>query len=65
MTRKEAIEEMIRIRKVAKNWKARDAWHVAMRERHSNLFDYAFCMNCRDKDPGPWEMPPIPEGVEP
>ena len=40
-----------------------DVWHEAVRDRHDALFNYAFCVN--GKDPGPWEMPPIPEGVEP
>ena len=65
MTRKEAIVEMIKIQKAVRNWRAKDAWHEAMRERNDALFNYAFCVNCRGKDPGPWEMPPVPEGVEP
>ena len=65
MTRKEAIEEMIKLRKAVKNWRAKDAWHAAVYDRYNDLFAYALCVNCRDKDPGPWEMPPIPEGVEP
>ena len=65
MTRKVAIVEMIKLQKFVKNWRAKDAWHDAVRDRNDALFDYAFCVNCRDKDPGPWEMPPIPEGVEP
>lgn len=65
MTREEAMAEMVQLHKVVKNWRARDAWHDAVRDRNDALFDYAFCANCRDKDPGPWEMPPVPEGVEP
>ncbi len=65
MTHKEAREEREKIRRVVKNWGAKDAWHDAVRDRYDALFNYAFCANCRDKDPGPWEMPPIPEGVEP
>ena len=65
MTRKEAIEEMIKIRKIVKNWNAKDPWHEAVYDRDAAIFNYAFCVNCRDKDPGPWEMPPIPEGMEP
>ena len=65
MTRKEAIEEMVKLHKIVKNWRAKDPWHEAMRDRNDALFNYAFCVNCRDKDPGPWEMPPRPEGIEP
>ncbi len=65
MTQDEAFEEFQSHYKVVKNWRARDPWHDAVRARHDALFDYVFCANCRDKDPGPWEMPPIPEGVEP
>ena len=65
MTKEEAIEEIGQLHKVVKNWRARDPWHDAVRDRYDALFDYAICANCRDKDPGPWEMPPVPEGVEP
>ena len=65
MTHEEALQERREIRKVVKHWKAKDPWHDAVRDRYDDLFDYVFCDNCRDKDPGPWEMPPIPEGVEP
>ena len=65
MTRHEAIEEIVRLHKIVKNWRAKDPWHEAMRDRNDALFDYAFCINCRGKDPGPWEIPPVPEGVEP
>ena len=46
MTPEEALEERHKIRQVVKNWRAKDAWHDAVRDRY-------------------WEMPPIPEGVEP
>lgn len=65
MTHEEALKERSEIRKVVKNWRAKDAWHDAVRDRYDALFNYTICANCRDKDPGPWEMPPIPEGVEP
>ncbi|MGN0854881.1 MAG: hypothetical protein ACI4R9_05100 [Kiritimatiellia bacterium] len=65
MTREEAFQQRREIRKVVKNWRAKDAWHDAVRDRYDDLFDYLFCSNCQDKDPGPWEMPPVPEGVEP
>ena len=65
MTREEAMEERAKLYDVVKNWRARDPWHDAVRDRNDALFDYIFCANCRDKDPGPWEMPPVPEGVEP
>lgn len=65
MTHEEALQERREIRKIVKNWRAMDAWHEAVRNRYDALFDYVFCENCRDKDPGPWEMPPIPEGVVP
>lgn len=65
MTRDEAFEEFQSHYDIVKNWRADDPWHEAVRDRHDALFDYIFCANCRDKDPGPWEMPPIPEGVEP
>ena len=63
MTKDEASEEYLRLHKIVKNWRAKDAWHDAVRDRNDNLFDYVFC--CNGKDPGPWEMPPVPEGVEP
>lgn len=65
MTHEEALKERSEIRKVVKNWRARDPWHDAVRDRYDALFDYAICANCWDKDPGPWEMPPVPEGIEP
>ena len=65
MTKEEALVEWIELGHKVKNWRARDPWHDAVRNRNDALFDYAICANCRDKDPGPWEMPPIPEGVEP
>ena len=65
MTHEEALEEREKIRQVVKNWRAKDAWHDAVRDRYDVLFDYVCCANCMDKDPGPWEMPPVPEGVEP
>ena len=63
MTKEEASEELSRLHKIVKNWRAKDAWHDAVRDRNDNRFDYVFC--CNGKDPGPWEMPPVPEGVEP
>ena len=63
MTKEEASEELSRLHKIVKNWRAKDAWHDAVLDRNDNLFDYVFC--CNGKDPGPWEMPPVPEGVEP
>ena len=63
MTREEALEEFLGHYKIVKNWRAKDAWHDAVRDRNDALFDYVFCRN--GKDPGPWEMPPVPEGVEP
>ena len=63
MTKEEASEELSRLHKIVKNWRAKAAWHDAVRDRNDNLFDYVFC--CNGKDPGPWEMPPVPEGVEP
>lgn len=65
MTHEEALEEREKIRKIVKNWRAKDAWHDAVRDRYDDLFDYVCCANKMDKDPGPWEMPPVPEGVEP
>lgn len=63
MTKEEASEELSRLHRIVKNWRAKDAWHDAVRDRNDALFDYAFC--CNGKDPGPWDMPPVPEGVEP
>jgi len=63
MTHKEALEERQKIRQVVKNWRAKDPWHLAVYDRYEALAGWAFCVN--GKDPGPWEMPPIPEGVEP
>jgi len=63
MTHDEALEEAVRLEKIMKNKKATDAWHKAVNGRLSDLFSYVVCSN--GKDPGPWEMPPIPEGVEP
>ncbi len=63
MTEDEAIQERGRIREVVKNWRAKDPWHQAMYDRYNDLGSFLFCNN--GKDPGPWEMPPIPEGVEP
>lgn len=65
MTHEEALEERAKISTIVKNWKALDPWHVSVIGRYNDLGSYVFCTNCRDKDPGPWEMPPIPEGVEP
>ena len=65
MTKDEAIEEIARLHDVVKNWRAKDAWHKTVYARNSALVCYVLCANCRDKDPGSWEMPPIPEGVEP
>ena len=39
MTRKEAIVEMIKLQKFVKNWRAKDAWHDAVRDRNDALFD--------------------------
>lgn len=63
MTKQEAIEEIGKLHKIVRNWRAKDPWHEAVRNRNDDLFDWAVCVN--GKDPGPWEMPPIPEGVEP
>ena len=65
MTHEEARKEIVNLHKIVKNWRAKDPWHDAVRDRNDALFEYAFCANFRDKDPGPWEMPPVPEGVEP
>lgn len=63
MTKEEALEEWIELGHKVKNWRAKDAWHEAMRDRNDALCDYVLCAN--GKDPGPWEIPPVPEGVEP
>lgn len=63
MTKEAAEEEFFRLHDIVKNWRAKDPWHEAMRDRNDDLIDYIFCAN--GKDPGPWEMPPVPEGVEP
>lgn len=63
MTKEEAIEEYGRIHDIVKNWRADDPWHDAVRDRNDALVSYILCAN--GKDPGPWEMPPVPEGVEP
>jgi len=65
MTQDEAFEEFLQLERIVKNWRAKDPWHDAVRDRNDALFDYIYCANCKDRDPGPWEMPPIPEGVEP
>ena len=63
MTKEEARKEAVMLYKTVKNLRAKDAWHQAVYDRINALFDWAVCSN--GKDPGPWEMPPIPEGVEP
>ena len=63
MTKDEATQEYHRLHDIVKDWRAKDAWHEAMRDRNDDLISYILCVN--GKDPGPWEMPPIPEGVEP
>ena len=63
MTKDEAFEEFLNLGDFVKNWRAKDPWHDAVRDRNDALFDYVYC--CNGKDPGPWEMPPVPEGVEP
>ena len=63
MTKQEAMEEDARLGAKITNWYADDDWHLAVYERLENLLDYWMCKN--GKDPGPWEMPPIPEGVVP
>ena len=63
MTKDEAAEEWKRLDDIVKNWRADDPWHEAMRDRNDALCNYVLCVN--GKDPGPWEMPPVPEGVEP
>ena len=63
MTKDEAFEEFQSHYDIVKNWRADDPWHDAVRDRNDALFNWVVCSN--GKDPGPWEMPPIPEGVEP
>ena len=63
MTKDEARKEAAKLYNMMKNRKATDKWHRAINGRISALFDWAVCSN--GKDPGPWEMPSIPEGVEP
>ena len=63
MTHEEAAAEAGRLYSMMKNRKATDPWHKAVNGRISDLFSYVVCSN--GKDPGPWKMPPIPEGVEP
>ena len=63
MTKEQASDEYDRLHRIVKNWRAKDPWHDAVRDRNDALVDYLLC--CNGKDPGPWEMPPIPEGVEP
>ena len=63
MTKQEAMEEDARLSAKITNWYADDDWHLAVYERLEDLTDYWLCS--KGKDPGPWEMPPIPEGVEP
>jgi len=65
MTQDEAFDEFQKIARTVKNWRAKDPWHDVVYDRYNALFSYVYCANCRDKDPGPWEMPPVPEGVEP
>ena len=69
MTKQEALEEYHRLHAIVKNWRAKDAWHEAVYDRCDILFDFVFASNYREfyhnDDPGPWEMPPIPEGIEP
>ncbi len=63
MTKDDAFEEYINLGHIVKNWRADDPWHEAVRDRNDDLISYIYCAN--GKDPGPWEMPPVPEGVEP
>ena len=63
MTKHEAMIEEAKLRAKVTHWYADDDWHLAVYERLEDLVDYWLCKN--GKDPGPWEMPPIPEGVEP
>lgn len=62
MTKMEAILEHAKIHNMIKDWRANDKWHKAMYARQSALQSYWFG---HGKDPGPWEIPPVPEGVEP
>ena len=63
MTKQEAMTEYAELWAKVTNWYADDDWHLAVYERLEDLTDYWLCKN--GKDPGPWEMPPVPEGVEP
>ena len=63
MTKQEAMEEDARLSAKITNWYAADDWHLAVYERIEDLTDYWLCSN--GKDPGPWEVPPIPDGVVP
>ena len=63
MTHEEAKKEFVRLHKFVKNRRAKDLWHLAVYEREHALVAYCLCSN--GKDPGPWTMPPVPEGVEP
>ena len=63
MTKEQASDEYDRLHDLVKNWRAKDPWHDAIRDRNDALIDYMLCSN--GTDPGPWEMPPVPEGVEP
>ena len=63
MTHEEAAKEAGMLYSMMKNRKATDAWHKAVNGRISDLFSYVVCSN--GKDPGPWKIPPVPEGVEP
>ena len=63
MTKREALVEEANLRAKVTNWYADDDWHLAVYERLEDLVDYWLCRN--GKDPGPWEMPPVPDGVEP
>ena len=65
MTKEEAEKEIFSLHDLVKNWRAKDPWHDAIRDRNDALVDYCLCANCQNDDPGPWEMPPVPEGVEP
>ena len=63
MTKQKAMAESTELEAKVTNWYADDDWHLAVYERIEDLTDYWLCKN--GKDPGPWEMPPVPEGVEP
>ena len=63
MTKQEAMTEYAELWAKVTNWYADDDGHLAVYERLEDLTDYWLCKN--GKDPGPWEMPPVPEGVEP